>query len=160
MKKNFVQKLALGLALVMTVTSVPVSAEAAAKKPFFKTTNVTVEEGATVKAVIKKTKGWTIKKVVSKDETIAKIAKVAQKVKKTNVKVTGVKAGEAKVVAKLKKGGKVVKAKLNVAVEAVKVESVPEIKSCTPMSFSTVMETPVISISSVSTFKFLKFFKR
>ena len=66
MKKNFVQKLALGLALVMTVTSVPVSSEAAAK-PAFKTASVEVEEGATVKAVIKNTKGWKAKKVVVKD---------------------------------------------------------------------------------------------
>ena len=104
MKKNFVKKLALGLALVMAVTSVPVSSEAAAK-PAFKTSSVTVTEGETVKAVIKKTKGWTAKKIIVKDGTIAE-ATAVQKKKKVNVKVTGVKAGETVVKAVLKKNGK------------------------------------------------------
>ena len=119
MKKNFVQKLALGLALVMTVTSVPATSKAAVK-PAFKTSSVTVTEGETVKAVIKNTKGWTAKKIVVKDGTVAE-ATAVQKKKKVNVKVTGVKAGETKVVTKLTKGGKVVKAKLNVTVEAAKI---------------------------------------
>ncbi len=126
MKKNFVKKLALGLAMVMAVTSVNVPASAATK-PAFKTASVSVEEGETVKAVIKKTKGWTVKKVVSKDETVATISKVAQKAKKTNVKVTGVKAGETKVVATLKKGDSKVKAKL--AVEVTAKEEVATLKS-------------------------------
>ena len=117
MKKNFVKKLALGLALVMAVTSVPVSSEAAAK-PAFKTASVEVKEGETVKAVIKKTKGWKVKKVASKNEEVAKVVKFAQKAKKTNVKVEGVKAGETKVVATLKKGDSKVKAKLAVTVVA------------------------------------------
>jgi len=117
MKKNFVKKLALGLALVMAVTSVPVSSEAATK-PGFKTPSVEVKEGETVKAVIKKTKGYTVKKVASKNEEVAKVLKFAQKAKKTNVKVEGVKAGEATVVAKLVKDGKKVTAKLAVTVTA------------------------------------------
>ena len=116
MKKNFVQKLALGLALVMTVTSVPATSKAAVK-PAFKTSSVTVTEGETVKAVIKNTKGWTAKKIVVKDGTVAE-ATAVQKKKKVNVKVTGVKAGETKVVTKLTNGKKVVKAKLNVTVTA------------------------------------------
>ena len=116
MKKNFVQKLALGLALVMTVTSVPATSKAAAK-PAFKAASVEVEEGATVKTEIKNTKGWKAKKVVVKDGTVAE-ATAVQKAKKVNVKVTGLKAGETKVVTKLTNGKKVVKAKLNVTVKA------------------------------------------
>ena len=119
MKKNFVQKLALGLALVMTVTSVPATSKAAVK-PAFKTSSVTVTEGETVKAVIKNTKGWTAKNIVVKDGKIAE-ATAVQKKKKVNVKVTGVKAGETVVKAVLKKNGKKVKAKLAVTVEAAKI---------------------------------------
>ena len=122
MKKNFVQKLALGLALVMTVTSVPATSKAAAK-PAFKAASVEVEEGATVKTEIKNTKGWKAKKVVVKDGTVAE-ATAVQKAKKVNVKVTGLKAGETKVVTKLTNGKKVVKAKLNVTVTAKEEEKV------------------------------------
>ena len=109
MKKDFVKKLALGLALVMAVTSVPATSEAAAK-PAFKTASVSVEEGATVKAVVKGTKGYKVKSVVSKNEEVATITKKV-KAKKVVVNVTGVTAGETTVVAKLTKGGKVTKAK-------------------------------------------------
>ena len=101
MNYKMLKKMALGLALVVTVTSVNVPAKAA-EAPAFNKASVSVKVGQTKKLKVKNAE-WKLKKAVSSDENVA-TAKV--KGKKQLVKVTGVSTGNATVVATFKKADK------------------------------------------------------
>ena len=89
MKKNFVKKLALGLALVMAVTSVPASSEAAAA-PGFKSSAVKVRVGQTKKYGTENSKKYSVKFKIG-NKSVATIKYTAGS---KSVKVTGVAEGK------------------------------------------------------------------
>ena len=101
MNYKMLKKMALGLALVVTVTSVNVPAKAS-EAPAFNKANVSVKVGQTKKLKVKNAE-WKLKKAVSSDANVA-TAKV--KGKKQLVKVTGVSTGSTTVVATFKKADK------------------------------------------------------
>ncbi len=141
MKKDFVKKLALGLAFSVAVGSVPATNVAAAKTTYPSFKSVTTKEnrkelkvGQTKKYHTLDNEKWALKKVtVNNDERIsAKRSRV-----KKFVKITGISAGKAHVRADFKnyKTKEVHKAYIYVEVkeaekepEEVVVSSVPEIK--------------------------------
>ena len=104
--------MALGLALVVTVTSVNIPAKAA-EAPAFNKASVSVKVGQTKKLKVKNAE-WKLKKAVSSDENVA-TAKV--KGKKQLVKVTGVSTGNTTVVATFKKADKKQTVEVAVAVK-------------------------------------------
>ena len=99
MNNKILKKVALGLALVVTVTSVSVPAARASEAPAFNKAKVSVKVGQTKKLKVKNAE-WKLKKAVSSDENVA-TAKV--KGKKQLVKVTGVSTGKTVVTATFKK---------------------------------------------------------
>ena len=112
MNYKMLKKMALGLALVVTVTSVNVPAKAA-EAPAFNKASVSVKVGQTKKLKVKNAE-WKLKKAVSSDENVA-TAKV--KGKKQLVKVTGVSTGNTTVVATFKKADKKQTVEVAVAVK-------------------------------------------
>ena len=119
MKKNFVKKLALGLALVMAVTSVPATSEAAAK-PGFKSTKVTVKEGQTKKYNTKNASKYSVKFKIGNKA----VATIKYSAGSKAVKVTGVAEGKTTLRADFKsyKTKKVTTVKIPVTVKAEKTE--------------------------------------
>ena len=119
MKKNFVKKLALGLALVMAVTSVPATSEAAAK-PGFKSTKVTVKEGQTKKYNTKNASKYSVKFKIGNKA----VATIKYSAGSKAVKVTGVAEGKTTLRADFKsyKTKKVTTVKVPVTVKAEKTE--------------------------------------
>ena len=127
MKKNFVKKLALGLALVMAVTSVPASSEAAAT-PGFKSSAVKVRVGQTKKYSTENAKKYSVKfKIGNK-----KVATIKYTAGSKSVKVTGVAEGKTTLRADFKsyKTKKVTTAKVPVTVKAA--QKIVEFKALTP----------------------------
>lgn len=119
MKKNFVKKLALGLALVMAVTSVPATSKAAAT-PGFKSTKVTVKEGQTKKYSTENASKYSVKfKIGNKS-----VATIKYSAGSKSVKVTGVAEGTTTLRADFKsyKTKKVTTARIPVAVVVEKTE--------------------------------------
>ena len=118
MKKNFVKKLALGLALVMTVGSVnmPVAAEAASE-PGFKSTAVNVKVGQTKKYSTNHYGKWSVKKFVIGNKNVATISYTKGS---KAVKVTGVAEGTTRLRADFKayKSKREVSARIPVTVTA------------------------------------------
>lgn len=98
MKNVLVKRLALGLALVVTVTSVNVPTAEAAKAPGFKSTKATVKVGQTKKYNTKNAGKYSVKFEIG-NETVAKID--YSKGSKA-VRITGVKAGETVLTATFK----------------------------------------------------------
>ena len=116
MKKNFVKKLALGLALVMAVTSVPASSEAAAT-PGFKSSAVKVRVGQTKKYSTENSKKYSVKfKIGNKS-----VATIKYSAGSKAVKVTGVAEGKTTLRADFKsyKTKEVTTARIPVTVKAV-----------------------------------------
>ena len=119
MKKNFVKKLALGLALVMAVTSVPASSEAAAT-PGFKSSAVKVRVGQTKKYSTENSKKYSVKfKIGNKS-----VATIKYSAGSKAVKVTGVAEGKTTLRADFKsyKTKKTTTVKVPVTVKAEKTE--------------------------------------
>ena len=119
MKKNFVKKLALGLALVMAVTSVPATSEAAAK-PGFKSSKVTVKVGQTKKYNTANASKYSVKfKIGNKS-----VATIKYSAGSKAVKVTGVAEGKTTLRADFKsyKTKKTTTVKVPVTVKAEKTE--------------------------------------
>ena len=116
MKKNFVKKLALGLALVMAVTSVPATSEAAAK-PGFKSSKVTVKEGQTKKYSTENSSKYSVKFKIGNKA----IATIKYSAGSKSVKVTGVAEGKTTLRADFKsyKTKEVTTARIPVTVKAV-----------------------------------------
>ena len=101
MKKNFVKKLALGLAFTVAVSSVPTTNAAAAetKYPSFKSVTTkenrkTLEVGQTKKYNTKDSKQWALKRFNVGNDDIA-VGKMSKKGK--FIKLTGVSAGKTQV---------------------------------------------------------------
>lgn len=88
MKKNFFKKLALVMALTVTVTSVPANNAAAAKAPAFKSSKVTLNVGQTKKLNTANSSKYSVKFKIG-NKSVATIAKSGKA-----VKVTGVAAGK------------------------------------------------------------------
>lgn len=122
MNNKLIKKLALGLALVVTVTSLPVTANAA-KAPGFKTQKATVKVGMTKKYTTVNTgkKGDSKAKRYSVSFEIGNESLATIKYSKgsKSVKITGVKAGETVLTANFKnyKTKKVTTATLPVTVK-------------------------------------------
>ena len=96
MKKNFFKKLALVMALTVTVTSVPANNAAAAKAPAFKSSKVTLNVGQTKKLNTANASKYSVSFKVG-NKSVATIAKSGKA-----VKVTGVAAGKTTVKATFK----------------------------------------------------------
>ena len=138
MKKNFVKKLALGLALVMAVTSVPATSEAAAK-PGFKSSKVTVKEGQTKKYSTENSSKYSVKfKIGNKDVATIKYTPGSK-----SVKVTGVAEGKTTLRADFKsyKTKETTTVRIPVTVKAV----------VKPAAFSKVSQVSVTELEAVYT---------
>lgn len=122
MKKNFFKKLALVMALAITVTSVPATSASAAKAPGFKSTAVKVKVGQTKKYSTANTTKYSVKFKIG-NKSVATIAKSGKA-----VKVTGVAAGKTTLKATFKsyatKKTTTAKVPVTVAEDAVKLVSV------------------------------------
>ncbi len=91
MRKNFVKKLALGLAFTLTISSVPAANAAAAKAyPSFNSIQANLKVGQTKKYGTYNSTAWSFYQFKVDNETIA-TAKHSRKGK--FIKITGVKAG-------------------------------------------------------------------
>ncbi|MEG2440102.1 MAG: hypothetical protein RSB37_01200 [Acetivibrio sp.] len=119
MKKNFFKKLALVMALAITVTSVPVNNASAAAAPGFKSKAVKVNVGQTKKYNTANAKKYSVKFKVGN----TKIATIKYSAGSKAVKVTGVAAGKTTLRADFKKYStkKVTTVKVPVTVAEVKV---------------------------------------
>lgn len=123
MRRVLKKGMAVALAAAMVVTVAPVNNADAAKKPAFakKSYSVAVKKSVTVKvknAGKKKTVKWSTTK---KGKKIVKLAKAKSKSNKKGVaslKVTGLKAGSAKITAKIGKKSCKVTVKVTAAVAA------------------------------------------
>ena len=126
MRKNIKSILAKTLAVTLVVSMAGVSAPDAdaAKKPALSTKKVTVTAGKSKKVKIKNVKAKKVKKltVSSNKKKIATVKKNG----KTAFTIKGIKAGSAKVTAKVKVGKKTTKLTVNVKVKkAAKVTPAP-----------------------------------
>ena len=153
MKKNFVKKLALGLALVMAVTSVPASSKAAAA-PGFKSSAVKVRVGQTKKYSTENAKKYSVKfKIGNK-----KVATIKYTAGSKSVKVTGVAEGKTTLRADFKsyKTKKVTTAKVPVTVLAAKEEAPVVVEAALAGLTQTTADTIRVTFSADASKKFTK----
>ena len=153
MKKNFVQKLALGLALVMAVTSVPATSEAAAK-PGFKSSAVKVRVNQTKKYNTVNASKYSVKfKIGNKD-----VATIKYSTGSKAVRVTGVEEGKTTLRADFKsyKTKKVTTVKIPVNVLAAKVEAPVVVEAALSGVAQTTSDTIRVSFSADASKKFTK----
>ncbi|MFA9463358.1 MAG: hypothetical protein ACERKN_03590 [Velocimicrobium sp.] len=117
MKKNFFKKLALVMALALTITSVPATSASAATAPGFKSKSVKLNVDQTKKYSTANSKKYSVKfKIGNK-----KVATIASSKGSKSVKVTGVASGKTTLRADFKsyKTKKVTTARVSVTVAEV-----------------------------------------
>lgn len=151
MHKNFKSVLAKSLAVAMAITMVGTVDVDAAKKPALSKKSITITAKKSKKITIKNVKAKKVKKLTVK--TSKKAVATVKKNGKTAFTVTGVKAGNAVITAKVKVAKKVTTLKLKVTVKGNN-NSKPESSaaaSATPAASAATSATPAASAATSAT---------